>query len=893
MKKVRVVTLVALVVAIAPSLTVADQTSRSHTPEKDTARSAPSGQTPRELRFSDIVLGGDLPLDLTRPERKTRWDLRGLVLGAPRVRTMVDEGGSVVIRDQGLEEGSPGVVIDDKGMPRPRPNAAREAVDSPSAPARSGMPASDPASSRIVYTDSDGGADVALWFHPEESGRAQAEDGGSQAGGSSGDRGYLPADRSPTDRASQGDTWIPGSRRVLQIDETHLGATDHLWIDVETVGIGWVHLADGPREAILQRALVLRERDGVPGYQPESLIHRWVSPQTGILAEVWGPPTANGHGRESVGGGRVLTGGGDVESLSALTKMYEDELIAPVQTGIGYGWDRGNVPISELTSQGYANAGALVSASVWDFTAGPATHTLAGTTTANNSTTINGSGVHFQTELRIHDKIALSSAPAVFAVVTNINSDTQVTVNSALGNGTTQTILRKKAEVSNTSTLVNASETCNAGKCGYSSPGAAMDRLDRYFDDPVAVAKTNAVRQRTETVGSDATHWLRAGAQNETLAGSLGVGESRFCYDPTNGGRTAVPLWRFGHHDAGGYFVQPGDSWTSNAFNCEKDIFNGVCAADSCGFLCSLWVKACSGHSGTQGGAAIKSGVLTVPSGHTFNAMLFRTVADFCVYITSGCGTAVSQVRTVVYTWQVPQLGTVVELDSAQQVADNTSFTNVAATIINFGLFPPRSIQATASTNTTVNLSWDPGLDTHRITGYRVYWDTDSGGASSYAFNSTTNPGQVSFAGTTATVSGLTPGTVYYFTVTALSTFTDPSSSVVTTYESLLYPSQVSGDPDRTYPIEVQAATTGAGCTPTAAVTNLLVHKVGDHVQLTWNPVADACAAGYRVLRSSTPTPPASFTRLADTGLGTSWTGDAAVGYFLVVARGNNGSLGP
>src|SRR2546426_5848534 len=45
--------------------------------------------------------------------------------------------------------------------------------------------------------------------------------------------------------------------------------------------------------------------------------------------------------------------------------------------------------------------------------------------------------------------------------------------------------------------------------------------------------------------------WLRAGAQNEGKTGSLGQGESRFCYINDDGvARSQVPLWRFPNQDA-------------------------------------------------------------------------------------------------------------------------------------------------------------------------------------------------------------------------------------------------------------------------------------------------------------------------------------------------------
>src|SRR5262249_48898780 len=151
-----------------------------------------------------------------------------------------------------------------------------------------------------------------------------------------------------------------------------------------------------------------------------------------------------------------------------------------------------------------------------------------------------------------------------------------------------------------------------------------------------------------------------------------------------------------------------------------------------------------------------------------------------------------------------------------------------------------------------VSLSWDPGLDTHRISGYKIYWDTDSGSGSPYAFNSTANAGQVSFAGTAATISGLTPGTTYYFTVTSLSNWTDPSTLVTTTFESLLSPPQLSGDPAFVYPVEVLGTTTPATCIPTAEVTNLTVNPtaVPGEIQICWSPVSDPCLTGYQVLAS-------------------------------------------
>ncbi|HET9480559.1 MAG TPA: hypothetical protein VFP98_02295, partial [Candidatus Polarisedimenticolia bacterium] len=177
---------------------------------------------------------------------------------------------------------------------------------------------------------------------------------------------------------------------------------------------------------------------------------------------------------------------------------------------------------------------------------------------------------------------------------------------------------------------------------------------------------------------------------------------------------------------------------------------------------------------------------------------------------------------------------------------------------------------------------------------YRIYWDTDSGSASPYAFDSVANPGQVAFAGTTATISGLTSGTTYYVTLTARSTFTDPSSLVQTTYESILYPTQVSGDPSFVYPTEAQGVTAGGGCTPTAEITGLTVdYATAGQLEFCWDVSTDPCVAGYRLLGAASPESSGGFATVADTGPVNCWTGSPPDGFFLVVGRGGSGGTGP
>ncbi len=607
-----------------------------------------------------------------------------------------------------------------------------------------------------------------------------------------------------------------GSGKSLTVDETKGDGTDRLRIGIEVVGIGWVHLPSGPREAVLQRLLIQRDRAGSRWSPPDQAGYRWVDPRAGIVAEVLGPAAPGTGALLEPGSASVLEA---VLDGAADLKIHVSELYNGPLQDITYGWDRGSgTTVSSLTPQAYATIGDLIASGTWDF--------------------------------------------------------------SPNTGGT---------EVAATTTLVSSAETCNYDQCGYTVPGGLLERTDKSFDVPENLYKVNDVAERVDGP-ADVTIWLRAGSQNEGVEGSFGSGESRFCYT-TFGGvtRTPVPLWRFSHLDAGStdYHFLAGDHWEGGPFNCEQNTWSQVCGES--GFLDTFYTKACGSHTGKQFVDVIKGGVVTLPSGHTFNALLVRNVADFCVYTGSSCLFSLSEVRTVNYLWQVPHLGTVVRVQSAQNVPDLTSFATLAETDIHFGLFPPRSISVTETTAGSVSLSWDPGTDTHRISDYKVYWDTDPGAVSHYAFNSLDNPGQVSFAGTSAIVSGLAPGVTYYFTVTARSVYTDPSSGVATSYESLLYPTQVSGDPSFIYPVEVQAATP---CAATAEVTGVTVNTTGvpEEIQICWNPVTDPCLSGYLVLGADSPVSADGFSTLADLGLTTCWTGSPAQSYFLVIAKGAGGN---
>lgn len=86
---------------------------------------------------------------------------------------------------------------------------------------------------------------------------------------------------------------------------------------------------------------------------------------------------------------------------------------------------------------------------------------VGGTTTANAATTITGSSTQFLNDFGLGDRVSLSSSAGTYATVTAIASNTSMTVSSALGNGSSQTLNKKQAHFrtldssGNTSLIIN------------------------------------------------------------------------------------------------------------------------------------------------------------------------------------------------------------------------------------------------------------------------------------------------------------------------------------------------------------------------------------------------------------------------------------------------------
>jgi len=102
--------------------------------------------------------------------------------------------------------------------------------------------------------------------------------------------------------------------------------------------------------------------------RPDLLIHRWVSPREGVLAEISGPASADGVRRLAVASvdlvESVLTG-------AATMKLYSDQLYRGNFNDIGYGWDRGPgaTVASMVPDAGVNNMCDLVNLATWNFSA--------------------------------------------------------------------------------------------------------------------------------------------------------------------------------------------------------------------------------------------------------------------------------------------------------------------------------------------------------------------------------------------------------------------------------------------------------------------------------------------------------------------------------------------
>ena len=638
------------------------------------------------------------------------------------------------------------------------------------------------------------------------------------------------------------DLWRPAIGFSVELETEGPRGTEREWIRVERAGLGWLFLPSGPREVVLQRAVALG-RDGEGQLQPVELIHRWVDPRAGLVAEVRGPVTPDGRTRTRIESAAVVE---RIEQEALNLKLYIDAVDRPLRARIRFGWDRGlGTSISSLTPGAHSTMADLVAAGAWDFS------------------------------------------------------------------GNNQTSYPSMEQVSSLMVELSADQASAFGQCGFTANAARKVSREDRIDASNVPDNTLTVTERLDGVTTAGNVLLVASHRHEELGGVGVEGEARICHDSSTG-RTAVPLWSFANQDANGWFADIGDTWQSDPpFNCQQIIWTNAIISDR------LWAKSGTNASlgtlsGRQQGQIVAEGPVTLPSGHTFNALVARTWVEYNLFTGSSCLFATQGVRTVIHLWEVPFVGTVIRLQSGNSAPTVDGFTSVDETDIKFGLFPPRAITVGDTTASTVEISWDPGSILGEIDRYKVYWDVDSGASTPYAFNSDTHPGQVSFAGTSAVISGLTPGVPYFLTVTSVRDYCEPglcanndcapscaepdpnpcpgvSCSVVTPLESLIFPTQVAGG---TTPIPAEVgATPGGSCVPTLEVMGVTFDKADGSCRICWTPTADPCVEGYQILGASSPATDIDFSAIVpDTGLTNCWTFDSTDSFFLVVGASPAGT---
>lgn len=98
----------------------------------------------------------------------------------------------------------------------------------------------------------------------------------------------------------------------------------------------------------------------------------------------------------------------------------------------------------QMTKRGTGASNRRDRMNAWTVTNGADVSNIGGTTTVNASTTVTGSGTTFTADLGVGDYISVSSSAGTYARVSAIASNTSLTVDVALGNGTSQTINKKQ-----------------------------------------------------------------------------------------------------------------------------------------------------------------------------------------------------------------------------------------------------------------------------------------------------------------------------------------------------------------------------------------------------------------------------------------------------------------
>lgn len=699
---------------------------------------------------------------------------------------------------------------------------------------------------------------------------------------------------------------VSGKPMVSQIGQPV--TDDVVVLSRELVSGGTLHVRAGEFAAVLHRERV-RLKNGDIAVQ-----YRWLGARQTTLALVRGPSDSDTPYFQQATLVVQLEAGAPPTGI----RVHQDEIALEIYQGIHYSLDmvpRADPQITEALSQltGHTSGGALLADNSWDFsgvdTVYPAAARVAETTVPIRI--CNGGS---------NDGLACDATDALSCPSGSCDPDLGGSCNAArCGYSLPENDYVSRQENLDAGSCEGTNgddngEPCTIGAgdclagntCHPNTITAAQEREATCFGGSNEGTACPTGTECADGGVCGETIWLRAGAQNEgSSSQALKTGEGRFCYDDQLDEnsllRGVVAQWEFRHADGARRYMELGDSWQGSSFDCTLNLFNQACGVNIGGFTPPR-VKTQGNGFSTE---ILAEGSVKLPSGHWFDALVARQKADFGVFFeTTVCEFfPVQEVLQPVILFVVPNLGTVVQINGPLDAVDDTSWSTINETRVRFGLFPALSTQVDTVGTDSVTLSWNPGNQMGFIDRAKIYWDTDSGNASAYGFNSDTHPGQVSFAAgsppTSVTISGLTPGQSYFFTVTLLDTFTEDDGFPTVEYESLLFPKTASGTDELgtvfTYPQEVSGMPVIPGCAPTTEVANLGVANAGGMtLDYTWDAVVgDPCFDHYVLLGANDPSSSGNFSVVSQTGTSTLFNGNPAFGYFLVVAEGAGGQRGP
>jgi hypothetical protein len=403
--------------------------------------------------------------------------------------------------------------------------------------------------------------------------------------------------------------------------------------------------------------------------------------------------------------------------------------------------------------------------------------------------------------------------------------------------------------------VVQTAPVAPGWSCYVPEAGLAIPDLPCGFDQP-----ENDLLLALETVDTDGrdvaaidfdgvgTYFLRAWAIDEGDTPATGEQELRLCLQPRTG-RPEVPFLVFPNVDGARRYMAAGDpQWMSDEFDCSTGFPIVATLGAPCGTAGgqSALLQRDAGSLGRFTGRVAGAGTVTLPSGHVLDTLLVEFLASFNAAAFPPLCFDGGRTRQYQLLWLLPGYGPIVQVRSTDdQNPDLTTWTTTSSTVIGYGLLPPLTVRVDSVTSTTMTVSWDPGRVTRFIDGYEVQWGTQSGATGPLPNRSAVLPAA---AGTSFTITGLSPDTSYFVSVATVRSYMDPRARVTTEYRSLSLPETVGADVDgdgtrdTSYPPEASARTSVAGPADLAVNRSVRLLPAGPTP-----PVASAFAAGCRV----------------------------------------------